>query len=155
MRSVLLATAALIVPVTADAQSSIRVPLPENRAIQRQSIVGPELEITRGAFEQLSRGDPSGVSTALDGRVQWRAIGRREFSNGVTFDRTGAELYLRRMARAVSAGTHRLEIQSIVQEVDAVRVDSVWIGAGGVREQCRNMIFFANGRVIKVIEGST
>lgn len=111
------------------------------------------VETTRQAFTALSRGDASVVLNALDPAVRWRAVGVREFSEGVTFDNRGANLYLNRMARSVGAGRRRLEIRSVTPSGESVIVVSAWV-QGQIVQECANQITFANGRVINVTEAA-
>lgn len=112
-----------------------------------------DVATTERAFAALSRGDASVVLNALDPSVRWRAVGVREFGEGVTFDSRGANLYLNRMARSIGTGRRRLEIRSVTPSGDSVVVVSAWV-QDLTAQNCINHITFANGRVISVTEAA-
>lgn len=118
-----------------------------------QMIRTQDLDTTRRAFTALSRGDPNLVLNSLAPAVRWRAVGLRQFSEGVTFDRRGASTYLRRMSQSITSGARRLEIRSIEPAGDSVRVVSAWIERDLVQE-CQNYIRFENGAVVSVTEAA-
>lgn len=154
MRKAWLLSTALIIPAIALAQTTVeRQRNPDFGVVRRAAPGEADVTLTQRAFTDLSRGNPQTIIEKLDRSVQWRATGNREFSEGVTFDSRGATLYLRRMARAIGAGTHQLDVISIEARGDTVVVISAWRRGDTIR-RCANLVRFANGNVIAVTESA-